>query len=269
MTVFFVFLIGTAIGSFLNVLIDRLPHDESVIKGRSYCDSCKKQLAWYDLIPILSFVLLRGRCRYCHSPIGWYYPLVEFTTGLLFLFTFLHLPIQNFQFSIFSPRGEAGNFQFIATLFYYFFIVSSLIVIFFTDIKYGIIPDKIVYPGIFLSLMYLILHTSYFIPHVLSALGAFLLFFLLHAVTRGRGMGFGDVKLAGFLGLFLGFPKVVVALYVAFLTGAVVALILVLLRKKKFKGSTVPFGPFLVIGTLISLFYGEMLMHSILAFLSA
>ncbi|MBI2034143.1 MAG: prepilin peptidase [Candidatus Levybacteria bacterium] len=256
MEILFIFFIGCAIGSFLNVLVDRLPHDESVIKGRSYCDSCKKQLAWHDLIPVVSFILLRGKCRCCHSPISWQYPLVELLTGILFVMVILH------------PNNQIFNFQFsIFNLVYYFFIVSSLIVIFFTDLKYGIIPDKIVYPAIIVTFFYLIINYQLStINYLISALGAFLLFFLLHFITRGRGMGFGDVKLAGLLGLFLGFPKIVVSLYLAFLTGAVVSLILVMLGKKKLKGSTVPFGPFLVVGTLVSMFYGERLVNVFITF---
>jgi len=242
--IFFLFLLGLAVGSFLNVLIDRLPKDESVIKGRSYCERCKKPLRWYDLIPLVSFLLLKGKCRYCRSPISWYYPVVELTTGLLFLAV------------IFFIGGFTINIITIITIIYYLTIISGLIVIFFTDLKYGIIPDKIVFSSIIVSIAYLFInHQSLIINHFFAGIGAFLFFFLLYLVTRGRGMGFGDVKLAFFLGLFLGWPKVVVAFYIAFLTGAVVGCILILWGKKKFSGGTIPFGPFLVLGGIISLFW--------------
>lgn len=146
--------------------------------------------------------------------------------------------------------GIMGFFE----LGYYLFIVSSLIVVFFSDLKYGIIPDRIVYPAIAVSFGYLfIIHNSYFMIHFLSALGVFLFFLLLFLATRGRGMGFGDVKLVFLLGLFLGFPKIIVAFYISFLTGAVIGIILILWGKKKLHGTTIPFGPFLVAGALAAL----------------
>jgi prepilin signal peptidase PulO-like enzyme (type II secretory pathway) len=168
--------------------------------------------------------------------------------------------LNNFQFSIFPPKADqplADNFQLsqILTLIYYLFIVSSLIVVFFADLKYGIIPDKIIYPAILVSAAYLFInHQSLIINHLLTAVGAFTFFLLLFLVTRGRGMGFGDVKLVILLGLLLGFPKIVVAFYIAFLTGAIIGIILILWGKKKLRGTTIPFGPFLVGGALIALF---------------
>ena len=137
-----IFILGLTVGSFLNVLIDRLPNDKSIL-GRSYCDHCKKTLSWKDLIPVLSFVYLRGKCRYCHAPLSYQYPIVELLTGLLFIATY--------QFATL-------NFQ----LIYYLLIVSSLIVVFFADLKYGIIPDKILLPAIVVSLVYLTISTFYF-----------------------------------------------------------------------------------------------------------
>jgi leader peptidase (prepilin peptidase)/N-methyltransferase len=157
-----------------------------------------------------------------------------------------------------------GGFLDIVALAYYLFIVSSLIVVFFADIKYGIIPDKIVFPSIIVSMVYFfMLHNSYFIIHLLSALGAFLFFLLLFLVSRGRGMGFGDVKLVFLLGLFLGWPQIIIALYFSFLTGAIIGCILVLWRKKRFSGGTIPFGPFLAAGAFVSLFWGEYILGKI------
>ncbi|MCL5433261.1 MAG: prepilin peptidase [Patescibacteria group bacterium] len=252
-----VFLIGISIGSFLNVLIDRIPREESIIRGRSYCERCKKKLTWKDLIPVVSFILLKGKCRYCHSPISWYYPIVELITGILFILVFNVQLIQNSQ-SLISQTA-------IISLIYYLFISSSLIVIFFTDLKYGIIPDKILYPTIGVSLLFQILNTRYLIPNTISsAIGAFLFFLLLFLITKGKGMGFGDVKFVFFMGLFLGFPKILSAFYVAFLTGAVVSLILILWGKKRFFGGTIPFGPFLVFATFVCFFYGEKIIKLLL-----
>ncbi|EKE05341.1 MAG: hypothetical protein ACD_19C00354G0002 [uncultured bacterium] len=251
--IFFLFLLGLAVGSFLNVLIDRFPRNESPFKGKSYCESCKKKLLWYDMIPVVSFLFLKGKCRYCRSPLSLYYPVVELTTGVMFVVTTFFV-LNNFQSNL--------NFQLsqFVTLFYYLFIVSSLIVVFFVDLKYGIILDKIVYPGIFISLLYLLLNTSYLLQHLIAATGAFLFFLVLFLVTRGRGMGFGDVKLVFLLGLFLGLSKTIFAFYFAFLTGAVLGCILILWGKKRLRGDTMPFGPFLVAGAILAAFVGESLL---------
>lgn len=240
-----IFILGIFVGSFLNVLVDRLPREESVIKGRSHCEKCKKTLKWHDLIPLISFISLKGKCRYCHTSLSFYYPIIEIITGLMFV---LALNISGFV-----------NYL---NLIYYIILFSALIVIFFTDLKYGIIPDVVLFPLIFISLLYLFLnnHLS-IVDHLFSAGGAFLFFLLLFLITRGKGMGFGDVKFAFLMGLILGFPKIIVSLYVAFLTGAIVGCILIMWRKKKVFGTSIPFGPFLVIGILVAILYGEILVQ--------
>jgi len=261
------FLLGLAIGSFLNVLIDRFPREESVIKGRSHCDKCKENLKWYDLVPLLSFIFLKGKCRYCHTSLSLYYPTVEFITGIMFVITFL-FTINNFQFSIFNFQSNL-NFQFLISLIYYLFIVSSLVVVFFADLKYGIIPDKIVFPAIVVSTFYLLtMNYELLTINFFSAVGACLFFLTLFLITKGRGMGFGDVKFSFLTGLVLGFPNIIIALYVAFLTGAIVGCILILWRKKRIFGTSIPFGPFLVIGTLTAIFFGEILTQSFLRLVS-
>jgi len=263
MNIIFIFFVGAAIGSFLNVLIDRLPRGEQVLRGRSYCDHCHHKLAWPDLIPLVSFLSLLGRCRYCRFHISWQNPLVEFTTGLLFLSTFIFLKEE-----ILAKSILLGSMELLAV----FFLISCLIVIFFTDLHYQIIPDQIVYPAILISLIYnFIFHFSTpalnrfgtgpaggFIFHLAASLTSVAFFLFLVMITRGKGMGMGDVKLVGLMGLFLGFPKIVVALYFAFLTGALAGVILILVRKKKI-GQTIPFGPFLVVGTWVALFLGDMI----------
>lgn len=252
MFLFILFIFGLSVGSFLNVLIDRLPKGESPVKGRSHCDKCKKTLKWYDLIPLLSFLILKGKCRYCKTKLSFYYPIIEFTTGVMFVLTFLFVGSMNHELRIMD-------------LGYYLFLVSSLIVIFFADLKYGIIPDKVLFPAVAISFLYLFInHSSLIINHFLAGLGASLFFLLLFLITRGRGMGFGDVKLSFLMGLILGFPNIIVSLYVAFLTGAIIGCILILWQKKRIRGTTIPFGPFLAIGTLISIFFGESLIQSFL-----
>ncbi len=213
-----VFLLGLCVGSFLNVLAQRLPRGEPVLWGRSHCDYCKKSLRWFELIPVVSFVLLGGRCQRCHRRLSIQYPLVELATAIGFLYLFAH------QFPL---------------LLYLLF--SSLVVIFVADLREQIIPDSMIAAGIIGSFGTRI--------HVVPALGSFAFLYLLWAATGGRGMGFGDVKLAFLMGLFLGFPVVVVAFYIAFLTGALVGVILILTGKKKWK-SKIAFGPFLILGTV-------------------
>lgn len=244
---FIIFILGLFIGSFLNVLVDRIPKGESPIKGRSHCDKCKEILRWYDLIPLLSFISLKGKCRYCHTSLSLYYPIVELTTGAMFVLVLLFARSMNHELRIMD-------------LGYYLFVISGFIVIFFVDLKYGIIPDKIVFPSIVVSFIYLLFaFYSLFITHLVAALGAGLFFLLLFLVTQGRGMGFGDVKLAFLMGLILGFPNIIVSLYIAFLTGAIIGCILVIWRRKKIFGTAIPFGPFLAIGTLIAIFFGDFL----------
>lgn len=241
--IFFIFIIGISIGSFLNVVIDRLPFGKP-ITGRSHCDRCGKILSWFDLVPLFSFLFLCGRCRFCKAKLSWYYPIVELTTGILFILTCITI------IKIFTVIIIIG-------LVFFLFIVSSLIVIFFTDLKYGIIPDKVVYPTIVITFLFIIFHFPFSISqHIFSAFGSFLFFLLLFFITRGRGMGLGDVKFAFLQGLLLGWPNILIGVYAAFLTGAVAAIILVVWGKKRFRGSTIPFGPFLVIGTIIALFWG-------------
>lgn len=231
-----IFIFGLAIGSFLNVLIYRLPQSLA-INGRSFCPKCKKKIAWFDNIPLLSFILLGGKCRHCHSPISWQYPLVELITGVL---------------TVFSLWSLVSHGQNLLSIIYYLFIIYALIVIFFTDLKEQIIPDQVVYLAIFISIIY---HLPSII-FLLSGLVAAGFLFLLYWLTHGRGMGLGDVKLAALMGLFLGFPKIILAFYLAFLTGAALGVILILVGKKKLT-SQIPFGPFLVLAAIFSLFWGN------------
>lgn len=250
MVLILLFIFGVCIGSFLNVVIDRSFRGESLL-GRSYCESCKRHLSGIDLIPLFSFLFLKGKCRACKVQLSLFYPLVELTTGVMFVVVY---GITNYKLQIAS---FSEFFSFVLLL----FVISSLIAIFFADLKYGIIPDIVLYPltGFTLFYQFLILK-SFILNPLLAGVGAFLFFLTLYLITRGRGIGFGDVKYAFFMGLFLGFPAIVSGLYVAFLTGALVSLILVLLAKKKLRGGTVPFGPFLVIGTFVGWWWGAQIL---------
>lgn len=242
-----VLLLGLAVGSFLNVLIDRIPKNLS-IGGRSRCDNCKKTLGIPDLIPLVSYLYLGGRCRFCGNKINIRNPIVEITTSALFVITFLYYSSFNLE------------------LLFYLFIMSCLIAIFFIDLKTQIIPDKITYPAILVTLLYLLFNEHLILNHFLSSLGASLFFFTLFLATKGRGLGFGDVKLALLLGLFLGFPNILIASYLAFLTGAVYSVILILWRKKGLKDK-IAFGPFLILGAFIAFFLGDRLASHWLSFL--
>jgi len=252
---FLIFIFGLSVGSFLNCVIYRLAlpnparRDLGGLKSRSYCPHCKHNLGWQDLIPILSFLILKGKCRYCQKPISLQYPLVELATGILFLLIVFRFS-SDFLFSIFC-----------------LLISCFLIIIFVYDLKHYIIPDKIIYPAIAIALIFntfysifIINNSKFLIQSLLSALGAASFFLIIVLVSRGRWMGIGDIKLAFFMGLFLSFPGILIALFSAFLIGAVLGLWLVAFGKKTMK-SEVPFGPFLVTGTFIALFFSQPLIN--------
>ena len=239
-----VFIFGLAVGSFLNCIIYRMEIGKSALNGRSFCPYCKHQLEWQDLIPVLSFLFLKVRCRYCRQKISLQYPLLEIATGILFVLIFSNW---NLEFGIWN-------------LAYLFIISCFLIIIFVYDLKHYIIQDKIIYPAIVIAFLYqLFNHWPLIINHlnfIYSALGASFFFLLIVLASRGKGMGVGDIKLGFLMGLILGWPNILVALFLAFLIGAIIGVGLIINRKKTLK-SEVPFGPFLVTGTFLALFWGE------------
>ncbi len=244
LTALFIFLLGLVVGSFLNVLIYRLPRQLSVVWGRSGCPHCRKKIAWFDNIPLLSFLLLKGRCRACHSPISWRYPAVELLTAVLFaLGTRVYL----------SGLSDLSYLR-IAELSLTLILFSALIAIFFIDLEQQIIPDSILLPVIVLFFLHSLLTANYW--PLVAAFSASLFLWLIWALTRGQGMGLGDVKLAFLMGLSLGFPKIIVAFYLAFLTGAVIGVILILVKRARF-GQKIAFGPFLAAATIITVLWGE------------
>jgi len=230
-----IFVFGLVTGSFLNVVIYRLPRGLGFVKGRSFCPKCKRKISWFDNVPLISFILLKGHCRFCRKPISLRYPLVELLTGGIFYLSYLsHLSFLSYP------------------------LFCGLIVIFFIDLEHQIIPDEIVTPLSILFFLYFLitdrqlLITNYLITGIVS----FLFLYSIYLLTKGKGMGFGDVKLAFLIGLVLGWPKVVVAFYLAFLTGAFFGIILILLGKAKLK-QKIAFGPFLVFSTIVSFLWGE------------
>jgi len=247
-----IFIFGLVVGSFLNCVIYRLEKNKSFLKGRSFCPYCKHVLKSQDLIPVFSFLILKGKCRYCRKHISWQYPLVELAAGFLFVF------ILNYELGIMNY--EILDFGFILNFLFLILISSFLILIFVYDLKHYIIPDKVVYPAILIAFIYLIAayDLRLMIYALLSAVFASGFFLFIVLISQGRWMGLGDVKLAFFMGLFLGFPNILAALFFAFLIGAIIGVVIVSVGRKTLK-SEVPFGPFLVIGTFIAFFWGRIL----------
>ena len=273
-----IFIIGLIFGSFLNVVIYRLKNDLP-ISGRSFCPRCRAQLKWSDLIPVFSFLWLRGRCRYCHKKISWQYPIVEILSGFIWVGVFYK--VFGFNPLLFPPlliRGGLGGLDFI----YYIFILSALLVIAVYDFKWKIIPDKIVYPAIAVALVFNLFNAltppdlplsgeEIFSPLDKGGLGgvlltasiAFLFFFLIYFFSKGKAMGLGDAKLAFLIGLFLSPLLAITTFTLSFVIGAVFGIILIVLGKifpryGKWKmKSQIAFGPFLVLGAFLAFFFSD------------
>ncbi len=239
------FVLGITLGSFVKATADRLVTEES-LGGRSHCTSCKKVLAWYDLLPFVSYLLLQGKCRYCHKKIPFDLFLTEVVLGVLTAGLFWINPVPNLS------------------LLFQLFILVVISIVFIVDLKTGYIFDKITYPVSIISGIYALFTQSYLA--FVCGLGLAVLFYLLIIVTKGRGMGFGDVKYVLFLGLALGFPNSLIAVMLSFFIGAIVALFLIVFGKKHF-GQTIPFGPFLSLGALITLFWGQQILNWYLKFM--
>lgn len=252
-----IFLLGLAMGSFLNLVADRLSNDQP-ITGRSRCDTCHRTLQWSELLPIVSYFIQKRRCRGCKTVLSWSYPLTELLTGCAFLLTYVFFPSDFFSYvyptiGITEVSLVGGGWIFAVVLALMLVIVSCLITIVIADLKYFIIPDQVqlVLAGAALVLIGLSVAGApswkQLGDHLLAALLIMLPMLILFLITRGRGMGFGDVKLAVSIGLLLGLRGGIATLYVAFLTGTVVGVALMLLRHYGMR-SMVPFGPFLVLG---------------------
>jgi len=234
-------LLGAVAGSFANVAIYRLPRRESLVAPRSRCPHCGHPIRARDNIPLISFLWLRGRCRDCGQPISWRYPLVEALTALLFLAAW-----RWFGLSLGALRA--------------WLFALIMVIVLFVDLDHRIIPNPVTYPGLALGLL-LALPTGPrgFLASAVAALGAGLLFFLIAVVSRG-GMGGGDVKLAAVMGAFLGWPVIAAGLFISFTLGGLVGLALLASGRRRRK-DPVPFGPFLAVGGLAALFWGQMLVQ--------
>ncbi len=247
----FSFIFGAVVGSFVNVCIFRLPAQQSIITPASHCLSCNHPIAFYDNIPLVSFIFLRGKCRHCKTPLSYQYPLVELATGMLSLIAIAHYGVS------------------IPSLVYFAFS-AALLTITVIDLRHQIIPDSITLPGIGVGLL-----TSLLMPQLsfldslsgtlvgggslLLVAGGYYLF------TRREGMGLGDVKLLAMMGAFLGWKSILFIIMVASFSGALAG-IMVMIVKNKDRRYAIPFGPFLSLGALSYLLYGREIIYLYIQF---
>ncbi len=287
---FFVF--GTIVGSFLNVLIDRIDTKESPFRGRSFCPYCQKTLSWWEMVPIVNFFYLKGKCFTCHHKLPLQYPLVEFLTGLSFAlisWRFFHFPLINF-YVMFSLNLESVllwiNFIF---WLYWVFVLLAISVY---DLKKYLILNEVLFPAIIISFIWRIVlgiflqfkdftflaqttnflgpqtyifgHYSYFASLFLGGVVGGGLIAAFAYLTKERAMGWGDAILAFFIGLILGWPDILIALILSFLSGGLISLILIILKRKTFK-SYIPFAPFLSLGALLVMLFGDIIIKGYLS----
>lgn len=246
--IIFSFILGMIIGSFLNAVIYRL-HKGKSLGGFSACVHCNHRLVPADLIPIVSFFALKGRCRYCREKISWQYPMVEFSTGIIFaLFALKALPL----------FGLFGSIDYLV-LAYEFITAALLIAIFTFDLKYYLIPDILVLSGVVVGLAYRLVAGISILEGLLGAGLIFGFFGVLYLMSSGKWIGFGDVKLGLFLGIILGLKMTLLMLMLAYISGAVTGVVLLLAKKTTMKG-ILPFGTFLTLSSLTVMLWGEQLL---------
>lgn len=277
----FIFIAGALIGSFLNLVSDRIVNGKPILVGRSECDHCHTKLEPKNLIPLFSFIFQRGKCSYCSEKLNYYYPISEILTGFLFVFiTYWTNVLNNLETFVLI------SFVYLAIVFCFY------VILFLADAKYMLVPNKIVYGAIIFVFGFLIINFAVSLYQLrvnlladdfgqylyqagywhqnlyaglkgfgyllLSTLGIALFFKALIWITRGKGMGQGDVPLAALVGLFNGFPFNLLAIFLAFVIGAVYSLVLVATKKKGMK-SVIPFGPFLLLASFLAFAWGDLI----------
>jgi len=242
----YTFVFGLVLGSFLNVCIYRIPLKKSIIRPASSCPQCGQKIRFYDNIPVISYLILMGRCRNCHHPISWQYPVVELATGLLSLALFIRYDL-SFQYGVF------------------FLFMVLLLIISFIDLHHQLIPDVLSLPGMVAGFasVFLLHHISW----LASLLGLFIGYasFYLIAVgfkyaTGKEGMGLGDAKLLGMIGAWMGWKALIPVVMMSSLTGAVIGTAALLLARKGLR-VRIPFGPFLSMGAMVYFFFGPQLLR--------
>ena len=248
----YIFIVGLFFGSFLNVLADRLPKGRTLL-GRSECDQCHHVLNWKDLFPVISFIELNGKCRYCKASLSIQYPAVEIVTGVVFLLTWTLSNVWYHEVSMHILHVS---------------IASVLLVMVISDLRYQIIPDsmqisllllgliRLIFLGSFQQNTTAIIWLQYFGTAFIHGLIVMAPLFLIYILTKGRGMGFGDVKFSFITGLMLGLWPGLGALYIGFITGGIAGAYLIISRKGKPK-SKIAFGPFLILGFYLMLFFEQ------------
>ncbi|MBI2033632.1 MAG: prepilin peptidase [Candidatus Liptonbacteria bacterium] len=278
------FLFGLAVGSFLDVIATRYnPNkfllEKKVIGGRSRCAKCGKELGWFELVPVISFALQAGRCRSCKAKLSLEYPLVEILCGLIFVFV---------PFQVLTPSNIQHLTSYLAA-FLWILVFLTLLLITLIDLRLNLIPDEANIFLVILGVLLIILTASHFslaegsflgpyaaitglrqniwLNHLIAAISSGLFFGLLIVITRGRGMGGGDLKLGAALGVVFGWPDILAILASAFIIGSLFSLVWILRRKKTLK-SAMPFGPFLAIASVLIFFFGGDLARLYLKFLN-
>ncbi|WP_179632165.1 prepilin peptidase [Clostridium peptidivorans] len=234
-----IFILGIIIGSFLNVCIYRIPKEESILYPPSHCTSCKGKLKSYDLIPILSYILLKGRCRYCREKVSIRYPMIEFLTGILYVLVYIKYGVT------------------LETI-KYIIMVSILIVIGMIDLDTTNVYFKTTLTGFIVAVTFLALHVYMGLPVINYIYGSIIgggTLSLIILITKG-GMGWGDAEICSVCGLFLGFKLTLLMLFLSFIIGSVIGLALIALKKKTRK-DYVPFGPFIVVASIITILWGQ------------
>jgi leader peptidase (prepilin peptidase)/N-methyltransferase len=242
--------LGTAVGSFLNVVIHRVPLGESIVRPRSRCPSCGQEIRWYDNLPVLSWLLLRGRCRDCRAPISARYPLVEILTGLLAVTLALRLGL---------------TLQMLGA----FYFAASLLALTYIDLDHQLLPDRITLPGIAVGIALAALAPAgeRWVALGSAVLGVivgggilWLVAWLYHLWSGREGMGGGDVKLLAMIGAFLGWQGVLLTLLLASFIGSAVG-VAIMIRRRADARLAIPFGPFLALGAIVALFWGDRIVH--------
>jgi len=246
-----IFILGLIIGSFSNVCIYRIPKKESIVFPASHCPNCNSTIKAIDNIPLLSYFLLKGKCRKCGEKISIRYPIVEFLTGVIYLLIFL-------------VYGRS-----LQTLIYTL-LSSALIIIAFIDLDEQIIPDEISLPGIVIGfvLSFIVPYISYFNSILGTIVGGGIIFLIALvglAIFKKEAMGGGDVKLSAMIGAFIGWKYIMISLFIGFFIGAIAGILLILLKIRN-RDDLVPFGPFIVLGSFITLLWGENILSWYLGF---
>ena len=250
--------LGLSFGSFMNCLIWRI-HSGLPINGRSMCPKCKKKITWYDNIPVLSYILLKAKCRHCKKSISLQYPIVEFVTAALFFLVFTMTTQSTPQDLLYT-----SNFWLLVTT--QLFTLCVLVVIFLYDLKWYLILDIVTMPSIVvIFILNLLTGVSWYAMLISGIIGGS--FFLIQfIISKGRWIGGGDIRLGFLMGIILGWPNILVALFIAYILGSIIGVGLIVIKKKKMD-SQVPFGVFLTSATLVTMLWGQEILTWYLNFL--